>query len=441
MPMLIDAPGYSTESGLAPGMHSHTRGKGTLCSWVLLSLLLAQHVGAVVFGQTAPPPDFADVAYGPHPLQTFDLWSAGGKDPKPLVIYFHGGGFTGGDKQKIVPSGLVAKLLARGLSVASANYRLVNDTTKYPIPHQDGARVVQFLRYHALSYNLDPQRVALAGSSAGAHLALWIGLHDDMADSSSTDPIARLSTRVQAVLGYQAPTSGDPNWTFNNIANVQAIYQQSSYFFGIPVSDLMTPSPAVQQILDAASPLKQVSVDDPPVYLVYFGPMTAVPLPPNTSSEVYLHHPMFGVYLKQRLDSVAVSTAVFWGSGGTVDNPMPPDGDVDFLQSVLTPSTGIGTGTDSHSISGIFFSGAPNPFNAGTSLYYRLSARTPVTLLIYDMTGALVTELVRTVQGPGSYRVYWDTRDRLGQVVPSGLYFSVLRTRNRALVRKLTLIR
>jgi hypothetical protein len=55
---------------------------------------------------------------------------------------------------------------------------------------------VQFLRMKAKEWNLDPKRFALSGNSAGAGISLWLAFHDDMADPTDKDPIARESTRL-----------------------------------------------------------------------------------------------------------------------------------------------------------------------------------------------------------------------------------------------------
>ena len=74
----------------------------------------------------APPePDHANVKYGPHERNVLDLWLAKSDVPTPLVIYYHGGGFRGGDKRTINVQ-LLNKLREAGVSVAAANYRLTN---------------------------------------------------------------------------------------------------------------------------------------------------------------------------------------------------------------------------------------------------------------------------------------------------------------------------
>jgi len=125
-----------------------------------------------------------------------------------VLIYFHGGGFTGGDK---APFGASAdRYLKQGISVVSANYRFSRDAI-YPGPVLEGARARQFVRSKAKEWNIDPQRVALSGGSAGATMSLWIALHDDLADPDSADAVARISTRVAWVTVKNAPTMLDPD--------------------------------------------------------------------------------------------------------------------------------------------------------------------------------------------------------------------------------------
>src|SRR5690606_8893886 len=124
-------------------------------------------------------PTHADVSYGEHQKQTFDIWLAKSKDgrPTPLVIYIHGGGFRGGDKAA-VGGQPIRDYLDKGISFASMNYRL-SDVGPYPIMMRDAARGLQFIRSKAKEWNLDPERIACYGGSAGAGISLWLGFHDD----------------------------------------------------------------------------------------------------------------------------------------------------------------------------------------------------------------------------------------------------------------------
>src|SRR5262249_34502912 len=47
------------------------------------------------------PPTFPDVAYGDHPRQVLDFYKAESREPTPLVVYIHGGGWVNGDKRPI----------------------------------------------------------------------------------------------------------------------------------------------------------------------------------------------------------------------------------------------------------------------------------------------------------------------------------------------------
>ena len=73
----------------------------------------------------------------------------------------------------------------------------------------------------------------------------------------------------------------------------------------------------------------------------------------------------------------------------------------------------------------------PNPFNPETWLPYRLGTDATVTLRIYNVKGQLTRELDLGAQNTGGYltretAAYWDGRDRVGEVVSSGVYFYTL---------------
>ncbi|MGB9606526.1 MAG: hypothetical protein ACPL88_11690, partial [Bryobacteraceae bacterium] len=72
---------------------------------VLTALLAAACLACAQGGkEPLPPPDAADVSYGPHERNVLDLWKAHSAKPTPLVIYIHGGGFRAGDKRTLPPA-------------------------------------------------------------------------------------------------------------------------------------------------------------------------------------------------------------------------------------------------------------------------------------------------------------------------------------------------
>ncbi len=123
--------------------------------------------------------------------------AAGG--PWPGVIFVHGGGWTEGDKAPlpVIPT-------AYGYLVVSINHRMY-PAYRFPAMIEDVKCAIRFLRAHAADYNLDPDRIAVIGHSAGGHLAALAGLADERA-GWDVGPYCEHSSRVQAVVAMSAPT-------------------------------------------------------------------------------------------------------------------------------------------------------------------------------------------------------------------------------------------
>ncbi|HEY1378116.1 MAG TPA: alpha/beta hydrolase [Gemmataceae bacterium] len=247
-----------------------------------------------------PKPDVQNARYGPHERNVLDLWKAKSAPPTPLVVFIHGGGFRQGDKSQLAP-GLLSRCLDAGISVAAINYRLT-DTAPFPAQMQDGAQAVQFLRSRAAEWNLDPKRVAATGGSAGAGMSLWLGFHDDLADSKSADPVARQSTRLTCMAVLAAQTSYDPRWIKANIGGRAHEHPALMPFYGLKPDEL--DSPRAHKMYEEASPMTYVSADDPPVFLFYSE--SKAPVPANARPGQGIHHPKFGEALKAKLDPLGI---------------------------------------------------------------------------------------------------------------------------------------
>jgi hypothetical protein len=83
----------------------------------------------------------------------------------------------------------------------------------------------------------------------------------------------------------------------------------------------------------------------------------------------------------------------------------------------------------------------PNPFNAGTQIFFNLAETGPVTLKIYDILGREVQTLIQGTQDAGRHEVRWNGLDSHGRQVPSGIYFYRLATRGFVQSRKMVVIR
>jgi acetyl esterase/lipase len=75
------------------------------------------------------PPTYSNVPYGDHERQVLDFFKADTKEPAPLVVYIHGGGWVNGDKVGIGTVDL-KRLLDSGISAASINYRFTTQAQK-----------------------------------------------------------------------------------------------------------------------------------------------------------------------------------------------------------------------------------------------------------------------------------------------------------------------
>lgn len=251
-------------------------------------------------GGARPAPDLADVRYGPHPRNVLDLWKASSEKPTPLVVFIHGGGFRGGDKSAIAAE-LLKRCLEAKISVAAINYRL-SPEVHFPAHYMDCARAIQFARWKARDWNLDPKRVAATGGSAGACTSLWIGFHDDMADPKSADPVLRQSTRLSSMAVMGAQSSLDPRVIKEWIGGRAHEHPALAGFYGLEPEEFDTPK--AYKLYEAASPISYVTADDPPVFLFYSEPKG--PLPPDAKPGQGIHHINFGIKLKEKLDPLGI---------------------------------------------------------------------------------------------------------------------------------------
>ena len=153
---------------------------------------------------------FANEKYGGHQRNNFDIWLAESEKPTPLVIYIHGGGFVGGDKSKYYGSEDLVRFLDVGVSVAVINYRFMNEAP-YGIlaSMNDSKRCVQFIRYYSERYNIDKNKIACSGGSAGAGTSLWLAFNDNMAELENEDPVLRESTRITCAGAFAAQSTYD----------------------------------------------------------------------------------------------------------------------------------------------------------------------------------------------------------------------------------------
>ncbi len=257
-----------------------------------------------------PPPTHADVSYGPHERNVLDLWLAESEAPAPLVLFIHGGGFRGGSKSNLEAQAL-ERLLSAGISVAAIEYRFVQQQ-RLPAAHHDCRRALQFLRSRAEEWNIDETRVGAFGGSAGAQLCMWLAFHDEMADPESDDSVEHESTRLTCVATNGGQTSMDFSWWMEWIPGYDALHRELSETFDAETEE------EIQKIAEDISALSLISEDDPPIHMQYgMSPDDPVPTDPQQARGWKVHHVIFGVKLKEKMDELGVEANLKYPGANT----------------------------------------------------------------------------------------------------------------------------
>ena len=209
-----------------------------------------------------------DVKYVPDgdAAQTLDIYFPESRSdkPLPLLVWIHGGGWSGGSKAQ--PPYL--NQLARGYVVASIEYRF-SQKALFPAQIQDCQAAIRWLRANAKKYNLDSEHIGVGGASAGGHLAALVGTSGGKKAFAMVGGNEEQSDRVQAVCDIFGPTN------FNSVIaqadedkNVKNIFQWNN---GDPYSKLIGGKLGVDlEKGKAVSPTNYVSKDNPP-FLIFHG--------------------------------------------------------------------------------------------------------------------------------------------------------------------------
>ena len=193
------------------------------------------------------------IAYGPDPRQTLDVYTPkGGAAGAPVLVFFYGGGWNSGRRQDYAFVGQA--LASRGFLTVVPDYRLVPQV-RYPDFLKDCAAAVAWAHLHAAAFGGDPDRIVLAGHSAGAYNAIMLALDTHYLRDAGVDP--RL---IRAAAGLSGPYDFLPFRVDSTIAT-----------FGD------APDPAATQ------PINHVTPAAPPIFLGH-GDKDTLVYPKNTTT-------------------------------------------------------------------------------------------------------------------------------------------------------------
>lgn len=206
-----------------------------------------------------------DISYAgtDHPRQRLDLYlpkvPASGR--LPLVVFIHGGGWQNGDKA--AGAGRVIPFVRSGEFVgASIGYRLSGDAT-WPAQIHDCKAAIRWLRGNAKEYGIDPDRIAVIGSSAGGHLVAMLGTSGDVAAvEGSLGAFLDVSSRVTCVVDFFGPANLLTMGDFPSSIDHNAATSPESKLLGGAV--LEHPDAARE-----ASPETHITGDDAPFLILH----------------------------------------------------------------------------------------------------------------------------------------------------------------------------
>jgi acetyl esterase/lipase len=241
--------------------------------------------GPAAQSQTRVVRDITYATVGERALQ-LDLHMPEGVSNPPLLVWVHGGAWRQGSR-----TGLRMEFVRNGFATASVGYRLSTEA-RFPAMIHDIKAAVRFLRARAADYGYRADRIAISGDSAGAHLAVLVGVSNDVPELEGTLGAYRdRSSDIQSVVAYYPAT------------NLMSILRQSTPFglnVRVPALQLLLGDQPdrVPELARLASATTHVGASDPPL-LIFHGDQDPQ-MPINQSHELH------GLYTSLKLDGEMV---------------------------------------------------------------------------------------------------------------------------------------
>lgn len=268
----------STPGRLSGGVRGGGTTRGDSARLVILALISVVFMTGCLVGNPKPKDRFnygmvpvtsptSTFAYGPDARHQADvytpiLWRP--SDRRPVIVMVHGGGWGSGTRRDVMPS--VLAQLRRGWVVVSIDYRLA-PAVRFPLPIQDVDRAVRWVKSQAGALGIDPNKLVLAGHSAGGYLATMVTASNMAAPFVAPDlppDLAAISSRPAGVVSlagvYDPLAFSDDPYRFGPFA--------LNNFFGCDNSDI-TRMTCSRDVLVGASLVWTLDRNDPPMYVAH----------------------------------------------------------------------------------------------------------------------------------------------------------------------------
>ena len=209
-----------------------------------------------------PEPTHPAVSYGSHPHQLLDVYVPPGDGPFPVLIWY---GRLWEPGATVPP---VKRMFASGVAAVGVRTRVMKDgiADKVEPPVSvcllDARRALQFVRLHATEWKIDPDRIAVGGSSHGALPALYVATAGEKADPNSSDPVERQSTKVACAGAHRSQPSLDPQ----RMQTWEPGVEWGAPAFGCGFAESLRRRDEFLPWIEKWSPENLLSPDDPPIF-------------------------------------------------------------------------------------------------------------------------------------------------------------------------------
>lgn len=218
----------------------------------------------------------SDIVYSQQPIYGYtnvplkmDILKPDSKTPLPAVVFVPGGGFMSANKDKSIQQRM--SISEAGYVVASIEYRITPQST-FPSPLEDVKSAIRYLRANAEKFNIDPENIAVMGSSAGGYLAALAGTTNGLTKFDKGDHLDQ-SSEVKAVIDLYGLT--DLTKVGHGYSEeVQELHKSPSAPEGMWVNgpSVMGPGGSIFDNLEkaaAANPITYIKEDAPPFLIMH----------------------------------------------------------------------------------------------------------------------------------------------------------------------------
>jgi len=373
----------------------------TLRHWLLL-VVVAVTIARDAAAQDIVP-DKADVQYAivnGISLKLDLYFPRNAPKPYPVVMFIHGGGWSGGKKT----NNRADFMVLHGYAVVSIDYRLSGQAL-FPAQVYDCKGAVRWIRAQAAKYELDPDRIGVFGSSAGGHLVALLGA-TSTADSleGRVGGNLQFSSAVRAVCDWYGPTNFLTICDYPSAVNHCADDSPEAKLIGGAIKANLAKA-------IAASPITYVSGDEPPFLILHGTNDMAVPFQQSVELDSALRQAGAEVVFKPIV-------------GAGHDDPAFESDSVEstivafFDRHVKTPMTGVMDHVEAVEAFHLA-QNYPNPFNPVTSIKFELPRPARVQLVIIALDGRKIATLIdNEALAAGQHARAWDAHPQA-----SGIYF------------------